>query len=110
LVERDHADGGPRTDDHPRVPRAVRGDDLVDRQTQVRVVEHDPRLPRPPTALAGLEPVGDPAGQAGVGAHTPSTGSRISSLRRSAAATNPENRGCGRVGRERSSGWAWVAT
>lgn len=30
--------------------------------------------------------------------------------RSTAALTRPAKSGCGRVGRERSSGWAWVAT
>ncbi len=36
--------------------------------------------------------------------------SRVSSWRASAAATSPANSGCGRVGRERNSGCAWVPT
>ena len=42
--------------------------------------------------------------------HATSTGSRADSLRSSAAATRPTNSGCGSVGRDLSSGWAWVAT
>src|SRR5690242_14945423 len=39
-----------------------------------------------------------------------STGSRDSRCRSRAAETRPENSGCGLVGRDRSSGCAWVAT
>src|SRR5215212_4857196 len=39
-----------------------------------------------------------------------STGSRVASLRSSAASTRPTKSGCGRVGRDLSSGCAWVAT
>ena len=39
-----------------------------------------------------------------------SIGIRSSLCRSIAAPISPANSGCGRVGRERSSGWAWVAT
>src|ERR1700733_10421897 len=39
----------------------------------------------------------------------PGTASAPRDLAR-AAAIRPENSGCGRVGRDRNSGWAWVAT
>src|SRR5688572_25495726 len=39
-----------------------------------------------------------------------STGSRVASLRSSAASTRPMKSGCGLVGRDLSSGCAWVAT
>src|SRR5215216_4725628 len=39
-----------------------------------------------------------------------STGSRVASLRSSAASTRPTKSGCGLVGRDLSSGCAWVAT
>ena len=37
-------------------------------------------------------------------------GSRVASRRSRAASISPTNSGCGRVGRDFSSGWAWVAT
>ena len=70
------------------------------------------RPPAPGPAPRSAAPARQPRAQSSSSRRRPasSIGNRSSFCRSMAAPTSPANRGCGRVGRERSSGWAWVAT
>ena len=70
------------------------------------------RPPVGPVAQLGLLPHRSRAHSSSVGSRRSpdsSIGMRSSRWRAMAAPTSPLKSGCGRVGRERSSGWAWVA-
>ena len=107
MAER--ARGQPHTAGHPAHRHRLAGPDaaspgLTATRPGLETVAAQP--PRPPTR--------------GVSAHSSSSsarrrpdssiGKRSSRCRSMAAPTRPANNGCGRVGRERSSGCAWVET
>ena len=109
VVEHDHPDGPGVVDDLAGDRLAVRQLDLVAADVPDHAVVHRLAGPHPQRGLL----VGDlrrllprHAVAAGTGCRLPAT----TPWRASAAATRPANSGCARVGRDRNSGCAWVAT
>ena len=76
---------------------------------QVQTLTRDVGEPRPQRFVSSLR-VAQSSIDGSRRSPVSSIGKRSSFWRSIAAPISPANSGCGRVGRERSSGWAWVET